>query len=159
MNPFITLEQLRAIFGDAQIDGDLSQTSAGIASVIASTNNEIALYVRAQVGSSELAAEGYEMLRQPAADLARYRISGDMAKPDSVLRQRADDALKLLRSLSDRVSGSNGAFKFPLPTVPVVDDPATPEDEGSGLWMGSAPRWDRRSCRSADAWFDDTCTW
>lgn len=156
MSPFITLDQLRGIVGDSQLAGiDTEYNQQGI---VDATNAEIGLYVVAQIGTAELAPAGYLMLRQAAADLVFYRLKGDGVGTESPTRQRADDALKLFRSLVDRV-GSTGTFKLTLPTIPAADDPSTPEDESAGLWAGSAPRWGWSRTRSADASFDDNCSW
>lgn len=67
--------------------------------------------------------------------------------PSEVWQRRRDNAMRTLRDIS------TGAFKLHVP--PVVDNPATPEDESSAAACGSSSRLIAgvlryRSCTEAD---------
>lgn len=147
MDEYITLAQLQALFGADRIATTQAETDGGTEAILAATNAEVGMYVRSQIGSNTLAEAGFAMLRQAAADLALYRLNGDMGVSDSPLRQRAEDALKLLAKVSKPLP--RGGFEVTLPVILAVDDPDTEQDEGAiGAAAGSAPRlYSRRALR------------
>lgn len=121
---YITTSDLDTFLGDEKT----RLSSAGItaeryAQTVADVNQEVGLYVGSRTLSFVPGA-----LRYHACAIARYRLYRD--KASEKVKEEHDVAQKFFKQVLD---GS-----FPLP---VVDDPATPENESSsaGVWFSAQP--------------------
>lgn len=138
---YITLEQLRSIYGTEKVDALVSETTGSATAVLCSVNALVDMHVRTQIGEGTLTDDAVKMLRRPAAALAYYDLSQGMAAPEGEVHERAKAAQALLDRISTRVKGTE-RFELMLPVVPVEDNPDTPDDESAGqVSAGSARRW------------------
>lgn len=122
---------LKDLFGDADIETAVAETSSNLAAIITATCAEIDAYVGV-VSPIPPSSEAVLLLQSAAADLVRYRLYRDGASDQ--MRDKARDALAFLKSVAA------GSVKLPgsFGDEPAIDDPDTPEDESA--MSGSAGR-------------------
>jgi phage gp36-like protein len=125
--PYITQQDLYDLFGQTDIDNAVSDTEVALASIIATTCDEVDAYV-SQVSALPPTAKALSMVKQSVADLVRFRLYRDAAS--ELIRSRADDSIKFLTAIATRKIAIDIAE-----TPDIADDPDTPEDESLN-WGG-----------------------